>query len=274
MRRRAPWPARRRSARRGRRGARNGRRSRRWRRHPSASRRKYRRYARRSPRRWQSWPPTSSRDPAASRASAPISVAGGQIMASTPGGKIRLAPTSPARASPRRATPPGRSFSSSPPRAAECHFAHAMSAPPVNASLCPHTGGHNMRYIRHAGHQARKNLDFRGPAGKTACTGAGRPAATWKIVMLDQMRRGVTNIFTKLLLGAADRRLRRLGHRRRRAPLRPERAGHGRLDRDHDRGIPAGLPGRNAIHLAPPRPPPHARAGQARSASRHARSPA
>jgi peptidyl-prolyl cis-trans isomerase D len=55
-----------------------------------------------------------------------------------------------------------------------------------------------MPYI---GHWALKNLDFREAAGKTACTGAGGRAANLEqYVMLDQMRRGVTNIFTKLLL--------------------------------------------------------------------------
>jgi peptidyl-prolyl cis-trans isomerase D len=55
--------------------------------------------------------------------------------------------------------------------------------------------------IRSCALWARKNLDFRRLAGNTARPAQAVRQQTGKIVMLDAMRRGVTNLFTKLLLG-------------------------------------------------------------------------
>jgi peptidyl-prolyl cis-trans isomerase D len=55
--------------------------------------------------------------------------------------------------------------------------------------------------IRPGAPRARKNLDFRRLAGKTASPARTARLQLEKIVMLDAMRRGVTNLFTKLLLG-------------------------------------------------------------------------
>ena len=88
-----------------------------------ASRPRCRRCGRRWRPAWQSWAPTSSLDPAASRASAAISVAGGQIMASTPAAK----PASPSRSRTRRASPSAAAspfifqFPATSGRTCECH---------------------------------------------------------------------------------------------------------------------------------------------------------
>ena len=80
--------------------------------------------------------------------------------------------------------------------------------------------------------------------------------------MLDAMRRGVSKPVREVPAWAPDRRLRRLGHRRRRASTARARWPPSARPRS-GRRIPAGLPGRDAVRVAPARPPPHARAGEA-----------